>query len=122
MSKHNYQCDVCKYAFQADDSYEAKTNNDPRLRNCPKCKKAKGQIMYHGLIAWVQPAINDKLWDVKNPVNGKVYDSKTSYYKAVKDSGSHIVEAGEKKPQSKEVKGDFNVRKELTQAVYRHFN
>lgn len=119
--KHSYQCMVCSHAFQADDKYEEKTGNDPAKRNCPKCKNAKGRIMYHGINAWVQPATNDKLWDVKNPADGKVYDSKSSYYKALKQSGSHVIEAGEKH-SSKEIKGDYNVRKELTQAVSRYLN
>jgi hypothetical protein len=35
--------------------------------------------------------ISDHLDDVKNPVNGKIYDSKSSYYQAVKDAGCVIV-------------------------------
>jgi hypothetical protein len=35
--------------------------------------------------------IRDALDNVKNPVDGKIYDSKSSYYKAVKDAGCVIV-------------------------------
>jgi hypothetical protein len=34
--------------------------------------------------------IRDGLNDVWNPVNGKVYDSKSAYYRAVKDAGCEI--------------------------------
>lgn len=34
--------------------------------------------------------IRDGLDDVWNPVNGKIYDSKSSYYRAVKDAGCEI--------------------------------
>lgn len=34
--------------------------------------------------------IRDGLEDVWNPVNGKIYDSKSAYYRAVKDAGCEI--------------------------------
>lgn len=34
--------------------------------------------------------ISDRLDDVWNPVNGKKYDSKSAYYRAVKDAGYTI--------------------------------
>lgn len=34
--------------------------------------------------------IRDGLEDVWNPVNGKVYDSKSAYYRAVRDAGCEI--------------------------------
>lgn len=35
--------------------------------------------------------ISDTLADVVNPINGKPYDSKSSYYAAVKDAGCEIL-------------------------------
>jgi hypothetical protein len=35
--------------------------------------------------------ISDALGEVWNPVNGQVYDSKSAYYRAVKDAGCQIV-------------------------------
>lgn len=35
--------------------------------------------------------ISDRLDDVWNPVNGQSYDSKSAYYRAVKDAGCEIV-------------------------------
>lgn len=35
--------------------------------------------------------IRDTLDDVKNPVDGKIYDSKSAYYQAVKAAGCEIV-------------------------------
>lgn len=49
---------------------------------------------------------------VVNPVDGKRYDSKSRYYKAISDSGAHIVEAGEK-PQKQ---GLGNIKEDLRQA------
>jgi hypothetical protein len=34
--------------------------------------------------------ISDQLGDVWNPVNGQIYDSKSAYYRAVKDAGCEI--------------------------------
>ena len=38
----------------------------------------------------VPQLIRDGLDDVWNPVNGKTYDSKSAYYRAVKDAGCSI--------------------------------
>lgn len=35
--------------------------------------------------------ISDKLDDVLNPVNGQLYDSKSAYYRAVREAGCEIV-------------------------------
>lgn len=35
--------------------------------------------------------ISDQLDDILNPVNGQLYDSKSAYYKAVRDAGCTIV-------------------------------
>lgn len=56
---------------------------------------------------------------VVNPVNGKRYDSKSAYYRAVKESGSHIIEAGESGKERKQ-QGDYNVREELKEAIEQH--
>lgn len=56
---------------------------------------------------------------VVNPVNGKPYDSKYKYYKAVKESGSHIVEPGEH-GKKRQQEGDYNVAKELKEAIQQH--
>ena len=70
--------------------------------------------------------ISDKLGDgvkgVMNPVNGKRYDSKSSYYGAVKDAGCHIIESQPKDFKRPEVRGDFNVRPQMREAVERVLN
>lgn len=53
---------------------------------------------------------------VVNPVDGKHYDSKSQYYRKLKDTGHHVIDQKEPK-QKKEIVGDFNVKKELTQAT-----
>lgn len=63
--------------------------------------------------------VSDDLGGVMNPVDGKHYDSKSQYYKAVKASGSHIVEPGEHGHKRKQ-EGDYNVSKELRAAIQQH--
>lgn len=58
--------------------------------------------------------------EVRSVNDGKIYTSKKKYYDSLKASGSHIVEAGEHKPQTKEIRGDFNVRPELKRALQQH--
>lgn len=123
MSMHSYQCSKCMFSFKCDDKYEEKTNNDPKLRNCPKCRKARGGIYYYGTCAFVAPPISDKLWDMKSHADGKTYDSKSAYYRSLKDNGSHIIEPGEQVyDKQREMTGDFNCRKELKQALEKHLH
>lgn len=56
---------------------------------------------------------------VVNPLDGKPYDSKSKYYKAVRASGSHIVEPGEH-GKKRQQQGDYNVSKELKEALQQH--
>lgn len=73
------------------------------------------------------PKMESRAWmtdstEVKSMVDGKVYTSKAKYYQSLKDKGSHVIEKGEGSGVRKDVRGDYNVRKELTQAVHRHFH
>ena len=69
----------------------------------------------------VHHIISDELGGIVNPADGKHYDSKSKYYKAVKASGSHVVESGEMGQQQKrKQEGDYNVREELKQAIQQH--
>jgi hypothetical protein len=52
------------------------------------------------------------------PHDGKVYDSKSAYYKSLKQSGHMVVEPGMDK--KREQRGDFNVTKELKEAAQKH--
>ena len=55
-----------------------------------------------------------------NPADGKRYDSRSLYTRAVKAAGCEIVGNDIKTPtKPREVRGDFNVRKELKQAVHK---
>jgi hypothetical protein len=38
---------------------------------------------------------SDGMDPIVNQVDGKVYDSRSSYYKSLKDTGNHVLEAGE---------------------------
>lgn len=63
--------------------------------------------------------VSDCLDGVVNPTNGKHYDSRSKYYADVKASGSHIVEAGEH-GKKRQQDGDYNVSKELKEALQQH--
>lgn len=56
--------------------------------------------------------ISDSLGDVKNPVDGKMYDSKSSYHKKIREAGCHVYEG----PVNRQ-KADHNVAPELKQAL-----
>lgn len=53
--------------------------------------------------------------------DGKMYDSKSKYLAALKAADSHVVEAGENKPESQaKLRGEYGCRKELKQAIQQH--
>lgn len=56
---------------------------------------------------------------ILNHADGKMYDSKSAYNKALKASGHYIV-GNDKQEQKKELKGDFSVRDSLKQAIQQH--
>lgn len=60
--------------------------------------------------------ISDSLADVKNPTDGKIYDSKSAYHRQLKQAGCHVYE-GSPGPRQK---GDHDVSKELKQAIQQH--
>lgn len=60
--------------------------------------------------------ISDNLNDVMNPANGKIYDSKSAYYRAVKDAGCNIVEDNMLE-RKREDRGDYDNSKELKEAI-----
>lgn len=73
------------------------------------------------------PKMEPRAWmtdttEVKSIADGKTYTSKAKYYQSLKDRGSHVTEKGEFKNKPREMVGDFDCRKELTQAVYRHLH
>lgn len=51
---------------------------------------------------------------VVSPIDGKPYDSKSAYHRKIREAGCHVVEDGN---VNKRQSGDYNVRKELTQAT-----
>lgn len=62
-----------------------------------------------------------------NHADGKRYDSKSQYERAVKSKGCRVVgndwnNASYKTPLERGVRGDFNVRKELKQAIEKVMN
>lgn len=85
-----------------------------KLKSHSKSKGGKWQTAY----------MSDRLWGEKgrevdgvvNPANGKRYDSKSKYYKDLKAQGLHISDSSEHN-KKREFQGDYNVRKELTEAT-----
>ena len=67
-----------------------------------------------------EPWCNKELdWNkgIVNPADGKRYGNKQQYLDAVKRSGGKVMGNDLKAEQRKEVRGDYNVRKELTNAT-----
>lgn len=109
---NEYQCGDCSEFFTPDEKY----NDDPQKRKCLICGKGKGNIMYHGYKGLLPYIRGDNLGaGLMNPADGKMYDSKSAYYQAVKDAGCTIV--GNDSPKvPKKYKAD-DVRPELRSAI-----
>lgn len=58
---------------------------------------------------------DDNIDPILNHANGKIYDSKSKYYADLKASGHVIVESGMDKPR--EIRGDFDARKDVAKAL-----
>jgi hypothetical protein len=63
--------------------------------------------------------ISDSLAPIRNQADGKIYDSKSAYYAALKSSGHVVVENGMHNNNC-ETRGDFNVREALKGAAQQH--
>lgn len=68
--------------------------------------------------------ISDQLGEgvqgVFNPADGKKYDSKSSYYRAVKEAGCFVMGNDAPTEGKKELTGDFDCSKELKEALQQH--
>jgi hypothetical protein len=67
-----------------------KYNDDPHTRKCIKCK-SKGVMFIRSLGASMSYISDEMIGGMFCPADGKTYDSKSSYYKAVKSKGMEIV-------------------------------
>lgn len=56
---------------------------------------------------------------VRNPVDGKVYDSKSAYHKSVRAAGCQVVGNEPIPAKKREIRGDFDCRREVAQAIER---
>lgn len=80
------------------------------------------RITYGNMVKAIKPTtggIMDSI-EVKGLHDGKMYTSKSKYYQSLKESGNHIIEKGEIKYDKRETQGDYNIKKELRQAVQQH--
>lgn len=105
-----FECPSCGF-FEPPEDY----NDDPKTRKCPSCGGFEGGILYHGYRKSLPSVISDHLDDMVGQHDGKIYDSKSEYYKSLKENGLVVVEPG-LFSDKKETRGDFNVRKELKDA------
>lgn len=55
-----------------------------------------------------------------NPADGKMYDSKSAYYKGVKAAGCIVMGNDAPAEARKEERGDFDCSKELKEAIQQH--
>lgn len=75
--------------------------------------------MYHGiterLFSIKTDYINGPGGAIRGQHDGKMYDSKSAYEKSLKATGHVIVET-DSRPQKRETRGDFDVKKDLKDA------
>jgi hypothetical protein len=97
-----------------------KYDTDPDKRVCPKCNH--NFVMYHGYVGDVASNIPDDLGinGVFCHADGKTYDSKSAYYKAVKAAGMEIVgnEKLTSSPKSRDVDWHRAVKESLERKGY----
>ncbi len=111
-----FQCGICRKTFEAPEDY----NDDPKTRTCIHSCDAAGEILYLGNTKGAGfYVISDDLGikGVINPVNGKQYDSKSQYYKTVKQAGMIVVGNDAKTETRREIAGDYDCRKDIAQAI-----
>jgi hypothetical protein len=87
VSDHRYECTTCGNIFAPPDEY----NDDPQSRVSVCCGTNPVKYLgYVGKVPYVQ-SDNLGLQGVLNPADGKMYDSKSAYYRAVKDAGCVVL-------------------------------
>lgn len=64
--------------------------------------------------------IGDYLHDVWNPADGKIYSSKSNYYKAVKAKGCEIAgnDSSVMQPKHKEIKAAPGLKEDIIRAIH----
>lgn len=102
--KYIWKCLECPKTIIAVDKPDCSCGSSMYLQ---RCAEQLGMIN------------SDSLNDLQNPVDGKTYDSKSAYYKAVSDAGCNIVEDNPLE-RKRQVQGDFDVSKELKDAVQQY--
>lgn len=119
---HHFVCGECRFAFEVKDN-DKEYNDDPQTRDCPECKNAKGHILYMGSGLGAPQIISDYIngagGHVKNMADGKIYDSKSSYYKAVKAAGCVVMGTDapkEAKPTEYKI-NERELKQDIAQAI-----
>lgn len=106
-------------AIKIFSSWDLKNQIDKKMLKLIKSGKVKKNIPTQ-IREITHSIISDDLGlqGIVNPADGKKYDSKSQYYKTIKDSGHHIV-GNEKQEDAKDRKqrGDFDCSKELSEAI-----
>lgn len=83
---HIYKCNACNDYFNPPDDYD----DSPSTRQCLLCGQV-GFVAYIRNLASIPAVRQDGMNPTINPVNGKTYDSRSAYERAVKDAGCVIV-------------------------------
>ena len=68
----------------------------------------------------ISDSLGDGVKGLLNHADGKLYDSKSSYYKAVKAAGCEVLGSDAPTEVRKEIKGNYDISKELKQAIQQH--
>lgn len=86
-----YECTVCNHIFAGSESYD----DDPKTRDCPECRNAKGQIKLIGRKMNAQ--IMSDLEPFKSPVTNQMITGRYQLREHLKETGCRIVDPSEAK-------------------------
>lgn len=111
LSDYELEClktpvkDLTRESLQVAISAKDKVNSNIQRENSLYVRKPVSKVYL----------VSDSIDPIINQANGKVYDSKSKYYADLKASGHVVVESGMDKPR--EIRGDFDARKDVARAL-----
>lgn len=103
------------YRFRDDVQYKVEKAINEKL-----IEPRKSCAFYERTFQVISDRLGEGVQGVLNHADGKIYDSKSSYYKAVKAAGCEIVGNDAPTEPRKEIRGNFDVSKELKAALQQH--
>lgn len=111
LSDYELEClktpmkDLTRESLQVAISAKDKVNSNIQRENALYVRKPVSKVYL----------VSDSIDPIINQANGKAYDSKSKYYADLKASGHVVVESGMDKPR--EIRGDFDARKDVARAL-----